>query len=115
MSVVKQEERQFQYRKETVFDALFKTIPTVNGMNIVSADTQTFSAISVNSGVSLISWGEKIQIKLMQITPTTTSVNITSQSSMGTTLVDWGKNKKNITNIFTALMAYLQRVPPELK
>ncbi len=51
-------------------------------------------------GVSFTSWGEKITITFVSVDTATTLVTIHSECGMPTQVVDWGKNKKVVNNIF---------------
>ena len=99
-----QGESEFPFNKETVFNAMVKAIPTVKGMQIVSAD-KLQNRIVVKAGVSLTSWGENIPIQLSEISDNLTKVKITSTPKTGIMFggaFDLGKNRKNIEQILSA-------------
>lgn len=54
-------------------------------------------------GVSFTSWGETVTIQLVPVAENVTNLYITSECSLPTQIVDWGKNAENITKI----MCYL--------
>lgn len=51
-------------------------------------------------GVTPMSWGEKITITLNPTSPATVQIDILSECGLPTQIVDWGKNKQNVANIF---------------
>lgn len=66
-------------------------------------------------GVSFSSWGEKITISLTPQGVGATRIDITSECGMPTQVVDWGKNKRNVCNIFEYIAANIGRflqIPP---
>lgn len=58
-------------------------------------------------GVTLTSWGEKINIKLTPIGENQTSVEVHSECALATQVIDWGKNKENVQSIFHQLDSLL--------
>lgn len=108
-------ESEFPFRKDTVFNALCKAIPTVDGMKLNSSDKLS-GRIMVKAGVSLWSWGENVPIQLSSITETKTKVQITSSPKTGIMFggaFDMGKNRKNIEKILSATSQILATFPPE--
>jgi hypothetical protein len=51
-------------------------------------------------GVTFTSWGEKITVTLTPIAPNAVRVDVHSECGMPTQVIDWGKNKQNISAIF---------------
>lgn len=51
-------------------------------------------------GASFTSWGEKITITLTPASATATNVLIKSECGMPTQVVDWGKNKQVVCNVY---------------
>ncbi len=51
-------------------------------------------------GVTFTSWGEKITITLSRLDSGSTSLIINSECGMPTQVIDWGKNKQNVCNIY---------------
>ena len=49
--------------------------------------------------MSFSSWGEELEIKIEQITPDRCLINLSSKPILSTTLVDYGKNKRNIKKL----------------
>lgn len=67
-------------------------------------------------GVSFTSWGEKITITLTPASPTATNVHIKSECGMPTQVIDWGKNKQVVCNVYECmernLHKFLNFTPP---
>ena len=59
--------------------------------------------ISARAGVNFRSWGENIHVYV----DTEDRVDITSESRFPLTVVDWGKNRWNVTRIFARLTSLL--------
>ena len=51
-------------------------------------------------GTTFTSWGEKITITLGRVGEASTSLSIFSECALPTQVIDWGKNRKNVHNIF---------------
>ena len=51
-------------------------------------------------GMSMSSWGEEITMLLTPMNAGTTCVSIRSECTMPTQIIDWGKNKKMVMNIY---------------
>lgn len=58
-------------------------------------------------GMSFASYGEKITITLTPLAANSTQVTIHSECGMPTQLVDWGKNKQIVHNIFRSIEAFV--------
>jgi hypothetical protein len=110
-------ESEFPFRKDTVFDALIKAIPSVDGMKIESSNKLS-GRVMVKAGVSLWSWGENIPIQLSALSNTRTKVQITSSPKTGIMFggaFDLGKNRKNIERILFATSKILSTIAPEIE
>lgn len=111
-------ESEFPFSKNTVFDAICKAIPSIDGMKIENSD-KLAGRIMVKAGMTLFSWGENIPIQLSQISKTKTGVRITSTpkiNSMGFGLAgDMGKNRENIEKILVETSKILSTLTPELQ
>jgi len=108
---------EFDYKKDDVFKALVKAIPTVNGMTISKADKES-GHILVRTGVSWKSWGENIPISLMRASPKCTRVVIISTPKTGVLFggaFDLGKNRQNIEMIIETTSKILKSKSPDLK
>jgi predicted RNA-binding Zn-ribbon protein involved in translation (DUF1610 family) len=116
-------EAEFPFDKRTVFNALLRAIPRVEGMSVHSSD-QLSGRVVVKAGMSLFSWGEHIPITLAEPTPNKTQVRISSAPKTGISTggfldddgffaggdMSFGKNRKNVDRIFSALSTELSRV-----
>src|SRR5258706_7626552 len=123
-------EAEFPFDKQTVFAALLKAIPKVEGMSVHSSDQLSGREI-VKSGMSLFSWGEHIPISLTEPAPNRTLVRISSAPKTGVSTggfladdgffasgdMSFGKNRKNVDLIFSKLSAELSKItpPPEVQ
>lgn len=52
---------------------------------------------------SIASMGERVTARIVALTETTSRIVIVSTSAIPTTLLDWGKNQKNIDRFMTAV------------
>lgn len=64
-------------------------------------------------GVTFSSWGEKITVTLTPLGNATTQVHIHSECGMPTQVIDWGKNKQVVHNIYEQLAATVKRFPSQ--
>ena len=60
-------------------------------------------------GTTFTSWGEKITITLKRINEVSTSLDIHSECGMPTQIIDWGKNRQNVCNIYEYIERELKR------
>ena len=91
----------FEFNKEIVFNAILKAIPNIEGMELDSTDNQS-SLIRVKVGMSWKSWGENVDVRLIEISQNSTKIEITSSPKTGILFggaLDFGKNNKNIEKI----------------
>jgi hypothetical protein len=110
-------ESEFPFKRDTVFDAICKAVPTISGMKLDNAD-KLAGRIMVKAGVTLWSWGENIPIQLTFISETKTKVSITSTPKTGVMFggaFDMGKNRKNIENILSETSKILSLLEPEVQ
>lgn len=57
--------------------------------------------LTVDHGISFSSWGETITITLNPMEPgITTKVDIVSECALPTQIIDWGKNKQVVQQVF---------------
>jgi predicted RNA-binding Zn-ribbon protein involved in translation (DUF1610 family) len=118
-------EAEFPFDKRTVFNALLKAIPRVDGMTVHSSD-QLSGRVVAKAGMSLFSWGENIPISLTDPSANKTLVRVSSTPKTGASFagimgddgilvggnMDFGKNRKNIEKIFSELSSELSKVTP---
>lgn len=110
-------ESEFPFKRDTVFNAICKAIPAIDGLKLDNADKLT-GRITVKAGVSLFSWGENIPIQLSSLSETKTKVQITSSPKTGMMFggaFDMGKNRKNIERILSATSKILSALEPEIQ
>jgi hypothetical protein len=108
-------ESEFPFKKDTVFDAICKAIPIIDGMKLDNADKLS-GRIMVKAGVTLWSWGENIPIQLTSLSETKTKVQITSTPKTGIMFggaFDMGKNRKNIEKVLYETSKILSTLQPE--
>ena len=91
---------------DRVFDACMKAVPHC-GFRVAAADP-AYGHIEAKASVGLRSWGENITITVAPDGRT----DIRS-ACRGIQLVDYGKNKANVTALFTAIGQFLQPQPPQ--
>jgi uncharacterized protein (DUF1499 family) len=89
------------------FDATYRALASL-GFSVAHADPAV-GLISAKSSLDLMSWGENLELYVQPTTATTSTVIIRSALKFG--LVDWGKNKKNVTKIGDAIRAQLGTFP----
>lgn len=92
-----------------VFERIMSVSRSVKGLRF-SHTLQPYKVI-LEAGTSLWSWGETVTISCLFLDESHTRVMITSVPNVSTTLVDWGKGKKNINNVLGTLRQVLGPVP----
>src|SRR5208282_2422983 len=75
-------EAEYPFDKRTVFDALLRAIPKVDGMSVHSSDCLSGRVVA-KAGMSLASWGENIPITLIEPAANRTLVQISSTPKTG--------------------------------
>jgi len=90
---------------ENVFDAAKKALEDCN-FKVKEANKKT-GEITASAGISLVSWGENIDISISEIGKNKTRVGIYSGAKAQ--LVDWGKSEKNVHKFFAALDRRLRK------
>lgn len=88
---------------ETVFDAACWAALEA-GMTVNHAD-RVSGVISLSAPASWSSWGENLGIRIGQASPG--HIQVIARSTQKLTLVDWGKNAKNIDTLFRQIDAAL--------
>lgn len=78
-------------------------------LEITRADPAYGTAL-LNTGMSMMSWGEDLRLQIYQAGPGVVSVSLSSGLKFG--LVDWGRNNKNLDRFFVPLAQALQPAPP---
>ena len=67
---------------------------------------------SFSSETSFTSWGEHVTITVMPTAGYGTQIDVYSKCSLPTQIVDWGKNKENVTRILSYVQQNLARYAP---
>jgi hypothetical protein len=62
---------------------------------------------------SIFSWGEECQASILA-NGSACQITVNSRSSLSTTLVDWGKNNRNVRRVFEYIRGALESRPPEV-
>jgi hypothetical protein len=65
----------------------------------VSAADEQAHRVELKVGMSFKSWGEKVTIGLTPEGEGVTRADLSSQASLGTTMVDYGKNHDNVQQV----------------
>lgn len=107
-------ECEFPYKRDTVFEAICKAIPTIGGFKLDTADKLS-GRITVKAGISAWSWGENIPIQLTSTSNFITKMQITSAHKVLVGVFDMGKNRKNVEQIISATSDILSKLPPEVE
>lgn len=103
--------------KKTVFDAVMAASKNIDGFELDSADEMS-GHVTFKAGVSWSSWGENIPIQLISVSPVRTKVEIISTPKTGILFGganDFGKNRRNIEKIISAISAQLAGKPAEIE
>jgi len=72
-----------------------KTDPIISKMKM----TETENGIALKTGITWESWGEEIKIVLKSETDSDFEYQISSSPKLKTTIIDYGKNLKNLNRI----------------
>ena len=89
--------------KETAFRYICD-LKRVGGMRIYHVDSDRYE-VRLKVMINYFSLGEFIQVRFFADGKDATRVTARSESAMPTTLFDFGKNKRNLSEIQKALMA----------
>ncbi|HEV2753560.1 MAG TPA: hypothetical protein VGV36_06970 [Solirubrobacteraceae bacterium] len=63
--------------------------------------------VQLKTKMSIKSWGEKVELTLSPEGDDATRVHVLSKASVGTTMVDYGKNQANVNSV----VSWLQNSP----
>lgn len=89
--------------------------PNIEGLSVDSADEMS-GRVTFKAGVSLASWGENIPVQLVRMAPTRTQMKVLSTPKTGVMFggaMDFGKNRRNIEKIISAVSTVLSAKPSE--
>jgi hypothetical protein len=91
---------------EKLFDVCIEAA-NLSGFKVVDRRTAE-GAITLSSPVSLYSWGENVFVQISKFGDLV-EVEIKSQCKLRTQIIDWGKNKRNITKIYGYVESLLSK------
>lgn len=74
---------------------------TTKGFRLVNKNDAEFTVV-FSAGISWLSWGEIITLRIQKL-ETQLELEVKSECKLKTTIVDWGKNRKNVEGIFSVL------------
>lgn len=106
---------EYPFSQKTVFKAIMEAAPNIEGLSVDSADEMS-GRVTFKAGVSLASWGENIPVQLVRIAPNRTQMKVLSTPKTGVMFggaMDFGKNRRNIEKIISAVSAVLSTQPTE--
>lgn len=93
------------YSMDKTFSAVLNIAKSSEDFKLNSIDNMN-KIIYLKAGVSLISWGENIEISLKKAPNNATSIIINSQSKLGVSL---GKNDENVRKLINSVHNELQK------
>lgn len=96
------------YNIDKVYDAILNGAKTISGFKIKN-ENKVIHSISISVGVSLLSWGELVNVSLNDISENKTEININSCSKLGTELGANSKNRKNIDQLLNSMTLFLKK------
>lgn len=76
-------------------DRCVGAIKEIKGFKIINVDKEA-GVIAAKSRINWLTWGEEISIHVREKDSNSTNIRISSQPLVKTTLVDYGKNARNI-------------------
>ncbi len=81
----------------------------------IQSESPTYNGVmfQFRHGVTFTSWGENVHITLTPVGPAVTNLQIRSECCMPTQIVDWGKNKQVVCNIYEYLVENVTRYPAD--
>lgn len=106
---------EYPFSQKTVFKAIMEAAPNIEGLSVDSADEMS-GRVTFKVGVSLASWGENIPVQLVRMAPTRTQMKVLSTPKTGVMFggaMDFGKNRRNIEKIISAVSTVLSAKPSE--
>lgn len=109
--MARKEERVIRLDKPsgTAFQSILSAFGQL-GIRVTQADAAV-GTIVATQGASLTSWGEIITVQLQPVGQSVTDVLISSESSVKMTVVDWGKNAKNLDNLVRQIVRQISMIP----
>lgn len=99
------EVRAYKEEINNIFNLSLEAITRLNWE--ISSINQNNCLIKAQTKVSLLSWGEDIEIEIQQIQG---AININMNSESRSQLIDWGKNDENINKFFSILESLITNI-----
>ena len=91
---------------QSVYYKILSVTNQIKGLKLVGNNDNS-CAIFMEGSVSFWSWGENVTISCQYLDDYHTRIHIESKPKLSTTLVDWGKGKRNIRNVLDAMKMVL--------
>ena len=98
-------QRTFDHNFDLVFNACLLALKEL-GMKI-EYNSKNSGDISAKTEISIFSWGETLDVKVLKNSTSSTTVKIKSTSNAQ--LIDWGKNEDNELKILNKVNEVLNR------
>jgi uncharacterized protein (DUF1499 family) len=95
----------FTFTPPAVFGAVHKALASIATVQQVDAERLYVAA---TRKASLSSWGERIQV-WVKPESVGTLVTVESRCRLGTQVIDWGRNRRNVNQLLKATSERLQR------
>lgn len=105
---------QVKCSKETCMKAAMNAVEKLSGFNIERID-RILGVIYLKGKMSLFSWGEIVEIRMMGISDELVEISVISTPKVGMSANapglygDMGKNKKNVISIMSAISDELRK------
>lgn len=91
---------------QSVYYKILSVTNQMRGLKLVGNNDNSHT-IFMEGSVSFWSWGENVTITCQYLDDYHTRIHIESKPKLSTTLVDWGKGKRNINNVLNAMKMVL--------
>ncbi len=91
---------------QSVYYKILSVTNQMRGLKLVGNNDNSYT-IFMEGSVSFWSWGENVTISCQYLDDYHTRIHIESKPKFSTTLVDWGKGKRNIRNVLDAIKMVL--------
>ncbi len=91
---------------QSVYYKILSVTNQMRGLKLVGNNDNSCT-IFMEGSVSFWSWGENVTISCQYLDDYHTRIHIESKPKLSTTLVDWGKGKRNIRNVLDAMKMVL--------
>ena len=91
-----------QYPYDRAFNLCIKSLDRIKNCTI-RMQNRSEGKITAKTGINWKTWGDTISFEIKRIDDTETHVKASSRPSMGTTIVDYGKNLENVEKILSFL------------